>query len=179
MGRAAHDIGLAAILGGNLFARVGMHPAVRAVADPRERGVVVTRAWRRYGAVNGLGLAAVVANWVGARSREARPQLLSARERKIAAGKDAAVAMLTASGLLSAALGIRFAHMETDGAVPLRSGDRPAPGASDREATTKRLLNLVGAINLASACAVAVASAALAQANYRRPPVRRIFRRSY
>jgi len=28
-GRAAHDIGLAAILGGNLFARVGMHPAGR------------------------------------------------------------------------------------------------------------------------------------------------------
>jgi len=60
-GRAAHDIGLAAILGGNLFARVGMHPAVAEVSDPRERGKVVNCAWARYGVVNGAGLAAVVA----------------------------------------------------------------------------------------------------------------------
>ena len=43
-GRAAHEIGLAAILGGNLFARVGMHPALSEVSDPRERGKVVNAA---------------------------------------------------------------------------------------------------------------------------------------
>lgn len=40
-GRAAHEIGLAAILGGNLFARIGMHPALSEVSNPRERGKVV------------------------------------------------------------------------------------------------------------------------------------------
>ena len=44
VGRAAHDVGLAAILGGNLFARIGMHPALTEVTDPRERGKVVNAA---------------------------------------------------------------------------------------------------------------------------------------
>ncbi len=70
-GRAAHDVGLAAILGGNMFARIGMHAAIAAVSDPRERGESVNSAWRRYGAVSGVGLACVVAGWVGARAGEA------------------------------------------------------------------------------------------------------------
>src|SRR3954451_7207031 len=58
VGRAAHDISLAALLGGNLFARVAMHPALSLVSSPRERGRVVNEAWQRYGVVNSLALAA-------------------------------------------------------------------------------------------------------------------------
>ena len=52
VGRAAHDIGLAGLLGGNLFGRLAMHPSVTEISDPAERGKVVNAAWRRYGAVN-------------------------------------------------------------------------------------------------------------------------------
>lgn len=178
-GRAAHDIGLAAILGGNLFARVGMHPAVAEVSDPRERGKVVNRAWARYGVVNGVGLAAVIAGWLGARADEARPRMLSERERRLALVKDGAVAALAASGLASAVAGRRFARMEPAGAVPLTDGDRTAAEASDAEARTKRALNLIGAANLVSAAALSAANASLAQANFRRPPLRRLLRRRY
>lgn len=178
-GRAAHDIGLAAILGGNLFARVGMHPAVAEVSDPRERGKVVNRAWARYGVVNGVGLAAVVAGWLGARADEARPRRLSERERRLALVKDGAVAALAASGLASAVAGRRFARMEPGGAVPLTDGDQTAAEASDAEARTKRALNLLGAANLVSAAALSTANASLAQANFRRPPLRRLLRRRY
>ncbi len=61
LGRAAHDLGLAGMLGGTLFGRLALHLAVSEVSDPRERGKVVNAAWRRYGAVNGAGLMAVVA----------------------------------------------------------------------------------------------------------------------
>jgi uncharacterized membrane protein len=65
-GRAAHDAGLRALLGGNLYGRVAMHPALAGVGDTSERGKVVNRAWRRYGWIHSASLLAVVAGWAGA-----------------------------------------------------------------------------------------------------------------
>ena len=79
-GRAAHDVGLAALLGGNLFGRLAMNPALGRVSDPSERGEVVNAAWRRYGTVNSLGLAALLAGWYGARATETQPRYLTDRE---------------------------------------------------------------------------------------------------
>src|SRR4051794_5982750 len=67
VGRTAQDLGLAGLLGGTLFGRMALHPAVASISDPRERGEVVNAAWRRYGVVNSLSLGAVVVGWAGAR----------------------------------------------------------------------------------------------------------------
>lgn len=178
-GRAAHDIGLAAIIGGNLFARVGLHPAVAEIADPRERGKVVNESWRRYGAVNGAALAAVLAGWAGARAGEARPRMLSERERRLAAAKDVAVGIVAATGVAAGIEGMRFGSMEPNGAVPLADGDHPSPQATPGEQRSKRLLSAVGACHLGAALALAAINASLAQANFRRPPARRLLRRRY
>ena len=177
--RALHDIGLGAMIGGNLFGRIGMHPALRRVSEPRERGEVVNAAWRRYGAVNGLSLAAVIAGWAGARAGEARPEMLSERERRLALAKDAAVGAVAISGIAAAAQGMRFASMEPEGAIPLADGNEPAPETPPKEARAKRVLNVLGGLNLLSALALATANAALGQAGFRRPPVRRLLRRRY
>jgi hypothetical protein len=58
-GRAAHELGMAALLGGNLFGRLALHPSVDRISDPAERGEVVNAAWRRYGTINPIGLVAV------------------------------------------------------------------------------------------------------------------------
>ena len=178
-GRALHDIGLGAMIGGNLFGRIGMHPALRRVSEPRERGEVVNAAWRRYGAVNGLSLAAVIAGWAGARAGEARPEMLSERERRLALAKDAAVGAVALTGIAAAAQGMRFASMEPEGAIPLADGNEPAPETPAKEARAKRILNLLGGLNLLSALALATTNAALGQAGFRRPPVRRLLRRRY
>src|ERR1700750_3074783 len=83
-GRAAQDIGLAGLLGGNLFARLAMHPSVTEISDKTERGRLVNAAWRRYGTINSLGLAALIAGWVPARANEAAPSRLSPAERRLA-----------------------------------------------------------------------------------------------
>src|ERR687894_441955 len=88
IGRAAGEIGMAGLLGGTLFGRLAMHPAVTEISDPRERGRVVNAAWRRYGVINSLSLAAVVTGWVGARADEAHNRNLSPRERTLAHVKD-------------------------------------------------------------------------------------------
>jgi hypothetical protein len=69
--------------------------------------------------------------------------------------------------------------MEAGGAVPLEDGNTPAPEASAREAKAKRRLNLLGTAHLLSAMALAAVNATLSQANFRRPPKRRVLKRRY
>jgi uncharacterized membrane protein len=176
-GRAAHDLGISLMLGGQLFGRLALHPSVSAISDPSERGAVVNAAWRRYGVVNGLGLVAVTAGWIGARAGEAREGLLTGRERRLARVKDCLVAATFVTGAVTAVEGVRFSHMEPGGAVPLRDGDHAAPEATEREARVKRRLNRLGIAAIGSEAGVAVVNAALAQAGHRRAPLKRRLRR--
>jgi hypothetical protein len=173
IGRAAHDVGLAGLLGGNLFGRLALHPSVTEISDPAERGKIVNAAWRRYGAVNSLSLAAVTTGWLGARLNESANSKLSDDERRLAYAKDALVGLVAATGLATAAEGMRFSRMAPDGAVPLRDGDHAAPTASDEARRSKRRVNLLSSANLLSELALVAVNSALAQENFRRPPVRR------
>jgi hypothetical protein len=129
--RAAQDIGIALLFGGNLFGRRAMHPALEWVSSPEERGKVVNEAWRRYGAFNSLGLAGVVGGWALERSGPLGP-------------RDAAVAAVAVTGVASAIEGVRFGRSAPGGAVPLESGSSPSPAAPEPAARSKRLLNALG-----------------------------------
>jgi hypothetical protein len=129
--RAAQDVGIALLFGGNLFGRRAMHPALEWVSSPEERGKVVNEAWRRYGVFNSLGLAGVVGGWVLERSGPIGP-------------RDAAVAAVAVTGVASAVEGVRFGRSAPGGAVPMESGSEPAPAAPVTAARSKRLLNALG-----------------------------------
>lgn len=177
--RAVHELGAAALLGGNLFARVGMHPALGHISNPHERGAVVNAAWRRYGTVNSLALVAVLAGWAGARSDETSDARLSGRERTLARVKDVTVAGVAITGVAAAVNGVRFARMEPDGRVALEDGSTPAPQTPERQARAKRVLDVLGGAHLAAAATLVVINASLSQANFRRPPLRRLLRRRF
>ena len=176
LGRAAHDLGLAGLLGGNLFGRMALHPAVANISDPRQRGEVVNAAWRRYGVVNSLGLAAVTAGWLGARAAEAADRNLTPRERRLARAKDALVAAVFVSGVATAVEGIRFSRQAPGGAVPLADGTRPAAETPEGAARLKRRLNVLGAVTMAAEAGLVGVNAALGQLSFRRPPLRRRLR---
>src|SRR3954451_14407356 len=95
-GRAAQDVGLAALFGGNLFGRLAMHPALEGVCGPQERGQVVTAAWRRYGTVNSVSLAAVLAGWWTDRAHERRVR--SKRVQALRSARDVAVGAVAVTG---------------------------------------------------------------------------------
>ncbi len=173
VGRAISDLGLASLLGGQLFGRMALHPAVSAISEPRERGEVVNAAWRRYGAVNGAGLAAVTAGWLGARAGEVRNRNLDRRERALARTKDALVGTLVVTGVATAIEGIRFSHEAPHGAVPLEDGDHTAPSASDSARRRKQRLNVLGVATIAAEVGIVGVNAALSQVNFRHSPVRR------
>jgi hypothetical protein len=173
VGRAAHDIGLAGLLGGNLFGRLALHPSVTQISDKAERGKLVNAAWRRYGMVNSVSLLAVLSGWVGARAKEAAPRQLSPAERRLAVAKDALVGVVSVTGVATAIEGVRFARQAPFGAVPLEDGDHTAPEASEAQRKTKRRLNALGLASLAAEISLVGLNAALAQQGFRRPPRRR------
>ncbi len=178
LARASQDVALAALIGGNLFGRVALNPALADVGDKSERGRVLNRAWRRYGTVNSLSLLMLVGGWAAARLGEAQRKRLSPAERRLARAKDAAVGAVAVTGLASAAGGIGFARQAPGGAVPMQSGHDSAPETPDRAAGLKRAVNALGAVNLGCELALAGINAALAEAAYRRPPARRLLRLS-
>jgi hypothetical protein len=173
-GRAAHDLGVAGLLGGNLFARLALHPSVTEISDEGERGRLVNAAWRRYGALNSLGLLAVVVGWAGARADEAADARLSPEERRLARAKDVLVGLVAVTGLASAAQGVRFSKMAPGGAVPLKDGDHTAESARDDQRRAKRRLNALGIATLAAEAGLVAVNAALDQRAFRRPPARRL-----
>ena len=143
---AAQELGAAALLGGNLFGRLAMHPAVEGVCTPEDRGKVVNTAWRRYGTVNSLSLAAVIGGWVATRGHT--------RDPSVTLAKDVAVGAVAVTGIATAAAGVRFGRAAPGGAVPLESGEVPAPSASPSQTRLKRTLNVLGALNLVSELAL-------------------------
>ena len=176
IGRAAHDVGLAGLLGGNLFGRLALHPSVTEITDKAERGKLVNAAWRRYGTVNSLSLVAVVAGWLGARAGEASPGQLSFAERRLAVVKDVLVGVVAITGMWTAIQGVRFSRQAPGGAVPLADGDHAAAEASAAQVKAKRRLNALGRACLAAELSLVGVNAALAQQGFRRPPKRRAFR---
>jgi hypothetical protein len=161
VGRAAHDLGLAGLLGGTLFGRMALHPAVASISDPRERGEVVNAAWRRYGFVNALALAAVTGGWAGARpASDARP---TPAELRLVRAKDGLVGALVLCGVASAVEGMRFARSAPGGAVPLADGAHPSAETPEAAARLKRRLNALGAATLTAEVGLVAVNAVMAQ----------------
>jgi hypothetical protein len=148
--------------------RLALHPSVTQISDKAQRGDFVNAAWRRYGIVNSVSLAAVLAGWdrrgivnsvslaavlagwIGARANEAAPSRLSVAERPLALAKDALVGLVAVTGVATALQGIRFARQPPGGAVPLDDGDHAAPEASETQRRAKRRLHPLGLTSLAA-----------------------------
>ena len=165
--QSAQDAALAALLGGNLFGRLAMHPALADISDKHQRGRVLNRAWRRYGVINSTALAALVAGWISARSDDTSPLWTSPRRRRLILSKDIAVGAVVATGLASAAGGVGFAQQAPGGAVAMDSGSEPAAETPPRAATLKRVVNVLGALNLGAEVALVLVNATLARGTRR------------
>jgi hypothetical protein len=176
-GDSAQGLALAALIGGNLFGRVAMHPALTDVSDRAERGKVLNRAWRRYGVVNSLALATLVAGWLPSRLNRAHGRWSTSRERLLSVAEDVAMGAVVITGLVSAATGVGFSQQAPGGAVPMSSGHDPAPEAPPGAARMKRVVNTLGVANLAAGVALLGVRSALAKGDFGRPSLRQMLRR--
>jgi hypothetical protein len=177
--RAAHDVGLAAWLGGAMYGKFAHNPSLRLIASKPERGKVSNAAWNRYNAVNALGLGSAAAGWLAARATEARPDRLSGRERTLSAVKDGLMVASLTTGVANFVQGGRLARQAPGGAVPVETGTVPAPETPPEAARIQRSLGVLGTANILAGIALVAVNGVLAQTDHSRPPLRRaLFRRN-
>jgi hypothetical protein len=171
--RAAHDVGLAAWLGGAMFGKLAHDPSLVKIASHSERGSVSNAAWNGYNPINALGLGTAALGWAAARVTEAENGKLSGRERALSTAKDGLMASSLLTGVLSGIQGARLARQAPDGAVPVETGTVPAPETPAKAAGIQRTLAVLGNLNIASGVALVAVNAMLAQTNHSRPSIRR------
>lgn len=176
--RAAHDVGLAAWLGGAMFGKFAHNPSLTHIASHTERGSVSSAAWNGYNLINSAGLAAAAIGWTAARFTEARPTNLSQTEKALSTAKDGLMAAAVLTGVASGVQGARLARQAPDGAVPVETGTTPAPETPVKAARIQRSLGVLGSANIVSGVALVAVNAVLAQVNHSHPAKKRALLRS-
>jgi hypothetical protein len=166
-GQIAQDTALAALIGGNLFGRFAMAPALADISDSTQRGRVLNRAWRRYGTVNSAALVGLVGGWITARQAETALPMRSSGRRLLLTAKDVAVGAVVVTGLAAAASGVGFAQQAPGGAVPMASGTDPSAQTPGRAAKLKRLSNTLGSVSLGAELGLVAINALLLRSTAR------------
>jgi hypothetical protein len=176
--RAAHDVGLAAWLGGAMFGKFALNPSLRQVSSHTERGSVANAAWNGYNVINAAGLGAAAIGWAAARLTETRPDKLTDTEQTLSQAKDGLMAAAVLTGVASAVQGARLAKQGPEGAVAVETGTQPAPETPTKTARIQRTLGALGTLNIASGVALVAVNGVLAQINHSHPAKKRALTRS-
>ncbi len=151
----AHDVGLATAIGGTLFGREALHPALReGIDDQEDRDRVADAAWRKFSWVNLAGHVAMASTWFAGRA------MLSGREvdrmsRPLTVTKDALIIASLATGAASVVIG-RI--------LGAKVRERRQASMQDRESveTLRRAVGAVGLVNLVANLGIMGVTAALA-----------------
>ena len=171
--RAAHDVGLAAWLGGAMFGKFAHNPSLVKVTNHSERGAVTNDAWGRYNIINTIGLGAAAAGWAAARVTATQSAQLTDTEQTLSRAKDALMGAAVFTGIGTGVAGARLAAQTPDGAVPVQTGTEPAPETPEPAARLQRVIGVLSTLNIVSGVALVAVNGVLAQVNYSHPSGRR------
>lgn len=158
-GWVAHDLGLAASIGGSLFGQVALEPALKNVDDPFERDRVSYRAWNNFSWINLAGHVAFAAPWIVGRTilsgSEAGP-----RARALTLAKDVLVGASLATGIACFVIGKLLGGKTKRGEGPetVKAGQVDEPESPMLE----KVVAVLGAANLLATTGVAAVTAVLA-----------------
>ena len=176
--QALHNIGMATWVGGTIFGRYALNPAVRRAASHEDRGAVANDAWNRFNALNAIALTTVAAGHVGGRLTELRLSNLSEREKPLMRAMDVFTAVGVTTGVATGIQGRRLARQSADGAVPIETGTTPAADTPDEAARIQRSINVLGLVNLISGLGLVTSTGLFWRSAVSRPPTQRALRRS-
>jgi hypothetical protein len=144
----AHNLGLATSIGGTMFGREALEPALDEISDPRQRDQVSAVAWRRFSWLNLAGHVAVAATWFVGRSMLSG-RSVSRTARTLTVAKDALIVASLATGIASTILGrVLGGRMANSGRIATRSN-----GESETSGSTEKLRRAVGALGIANVAA--------------------------
>ncbi len=176
--QALHNVGMATWVGGTIFGRLALNPAVSRITSHAERGAVVNAAWNRFNVINTLAMTAVGAGHVGGRLTELNWDNLSDREKPFVRAMDVFTATGVTTGVLSGIQARRLARQAPDGAVPVETGSQPAPETPPQAARIQKSINALGRANIASGLGLVVSTGLFWRSAVSHPPVDRAVRRA-
>ncbi len=157
-GWIVHDVGLATSIGGSLFGKVALEPALDDVSSPRERDQMSEDAWRRFSWINLAGHVAFAVPWlIGRRMLSGRE--VSARARTLTRAKDIFVGASLITGIASIVLGRVLGSKARRGAGPEEA--KYGQGESESVALEKAV-GTVGTVNLIATIGVIAVTSLLA-----------------
>lgn len=137
----AHDVGLATALGGTLFGREALHPALReGIDDQQDRDRVADAAWRRFSWVNLAAHGAMAATWFAGRSMLTGREV-NRRARPLTVAKDALITASLATGIASVIMGRLLGK---------RVRTQTTLAEREKVETLRRAVGATGLVNLAA-----------------------------
>lgn len=162
----AHDLGLATAVGGTMFGRLALAPALREISG-KQRDTVSDTAWRRFSWINLAAHGLVAATWFAGRA------MLSGREatktsRQLTLVKDGFVVASLATGIASVILGRMLGK---------RLRERESVTEEKDVKDLRRTVGALGIANLAANAGVAALTTALAMEGSKSVPFSWISRR--
>jgi hypothetical protein len=160
-GWVVHDVGLAASIGGTLFGRAALQPALSEISRAEERDRVSAEAWQRFSWVNLASHLAFAVPWlVGRRMRTGRE--VSGAARALTLTKDVLVGASLISGVSSVVLGRRLGERARRGLGPAQTRQREIDGEERQSRAYQRAVGVLGIVNLIANVAIAGVTALLA-----------------
>jgi hypothetical protein len=150
----AHEVGLATAIGGTLYGRAAMRPALEDITDPENRDLVSAGAWRRFSWLNLAAHGVFAATWFVGRS------MLSGREvsgaaRSLTRMKDGLVVASLVTGIGSTIVGRALGKQISEGdGAQATSGANRAPKDSQRTQAMRRAASGLGIANLLANIAI-------------------------
>ena len=171
--RALHDVGLAAWLGGQMYGKFALNPAVAGISDKAERGKVTNLAWNGFNVVNAVGLGSAAVGYFAARSTELAGPRQTSTEKTLSRVQDGLMLTAVGTSIANGVQGARLAKQAPGGAVPIESGTKPAPETPPTAARIQRSLGVLGNFNILTGIALVAVNAVQSRINYSRPPLRR------
>jgi hypothetical protein len=151
---AVHDVGLATAIGGTLYGRAALEPALHDIENPDERDRVSTSAWQRFSWLNLAAHGAFAATWFAGRS------MLSGREvsglaRSLTKVKDGLVVASLVTGVGSIVLGRILGKRIQRGEGPEREREEGQPAREGkRSVALERAVGSLGIANLVANVAI-------------------------
>jgi hypothetical protein len=145
---AAHNLGLAACFGGQLFGKIALNANLDVLENEEDRGRLLNTAWNRYNLVNAASFGTAAVTWFPGRLGLSGKEI-DQQTRNLVLAKDILIAAGALTGLASVVQGRALAGQAPGGAVPIETGTTPSSRTPEKAATLLRSVNLLGNVNLA------------------------------
>lgn len=174
-GWVIHDVGLATAIGGSMFGKLALQPAIDEVADAQERDQVSDVAWRRFSFLNLASHLAFAVPWFVGRTMLSGSEV-TPRARALVRAKDVLVGASLASGIASIVLGrvlgrrvkrgegpdrVREAREMAQQGLRERAMERPRTRIKKGGGALDRAVGLLGFVNLLATTGVMATTALL------------------